>query len=65
MLEKTEGSTKKGQSKDTGNIEHTRHRTKAIKPQSTAQHRKLKKGETWTSPTTEGKLRCSRRVCRK
>ena len=45
MLEKTEGSTKKGHSRDTGNIEHTRHRTKAIKPQNTTQHRKLKKKE--------------------
>jgi hypothetical protein len=28
MLEKTEGATKNGRSRDTGNIGHTRHRTK-------------------------------------
>jgi len=33
MLEKTEGSIKNGQSRDTDNIGHTRHRTKTNKTQ--------------------------------
>jgi hypothetical protein len=31
MLEKTEGEIKNGESRDTGNIGHTRHRTKTNK----------------------------------
>jgi len=31
MLEKTEGAIKNGQSRDTGNIGNTRHRTKTNK----------------------------------
>ena len=33
MLEKTEGAIKNGQSKETGNIENARHRTKKNKTQ--------------------------------
>jgi hypothetical protein len=40
MLEKTEEAIKNGQSKDTGNIGHTKHRTKINKTQSTTQKTK-------------------------
>jgi hypothetical protein len=36
MFEKPEGSIKNGQSRHTGNIRHTRHRTKANKTQHTS-----------------------------
>ena len=42
MLEKIEGAIKNGQARDTGNISHTRHRTKTKKAKNTTQHRKLK-----------------------
>jgi len=34
---------KNGQSRDTGNIDHTRHRTTTSKTKNTTQHRNLKK----------------------
>jgi hypothetical protein len=58
MLEKTEGAIENGQSRDTGNIGYTRHRTKTNKtqkhntgnlkdeqhePHQKTQHRKLKR----------------------
>jgi hypothetical protein len=33
MLENTEGAIKNGQSRETDNIDHTRHKTKTKKPQ--------------------------------
>jgi len=41
MLEKTEEQIKNGQSRDTGNIGYTRHRTKTNKTKNTKQ--KIKK----------------------
>jgi len=35
MLEKTEGSIKNGQSRETGNTMYTRHRTRTSKPKTT------------------------------
>ena len=45
MLKKTEGAIKNGQSRDTGNIGHTRCRmnTNKSKKQKKTQHRKLKR----------------------
>ena len=40
-IEKTQGQIKNGQSRDTGNIGCTRHRTKTNKTKT--QHRKLKR----------------------
>ena len=40
MLEKTEEATKNGQSRDTGNIGITRHRTKKNKTKNTTQKTK-------------------------
>jgi len=46
-LWKTKEAFKNGQPRDTGNIEHTRHRTMTNKTQkSTTQHRKLNR---WTT----------------
>jgi len=42
MLEKTAGTIKNGQSRDSGNIGHTRHKSK-IKTKTKTQHRKLKR----------------------
>jgi hypothetical protein len=39
-LEKTEGAIKNGQSRETGNIGHTRHRTKTSKANNTIQKTK-------------------------
>jgi hypothetical protein len=39
-LEKTEGAIKNGQSRDTGNIRYTRHRTKTNKTTNTTQKTK-------------------------
>ena len=52
MLEKTEGAIKNGQSRDTGNIGHTRCRmnTNKSKKQKKTQHRKLKRWATHTDP---------------
>ena len=41
MLEKTEMAIKNGQSRETGNIEHKKHRTKTNKAKN-IKHRKLK-----------------------
>jgi hypothetical protein len=40
-LEKTEGEIENVQSRETGNIWHTRHRTKTSKAKNTTQHRKV------------------------
>ena len=55
--QKTEKEIKNGQSRDGGNIGHTRHRTK-INKNSKTQHRKRKRWLTWTKKGVE--LRCSR-----
>jgi hypothetical protein len=47
-LEKTKRTTKNGQSRETGNIGHTGHRTKTDKIKT--QHRKLKRWATRTPP---------------
>jgi hypothetical protein len=39
-LEKTEEAIKNGQSRDTGNIRYTRHRTKSTETNKKTQHRK-------------------------
>jgi len=49
-LEKTEGAINNRQSRDTGNIGHTRHGTKQTKYKNTTQHRKLKRWAAWTPP---------------
>ena len=41
--EKTEVAVKNGQSRETGNIGHIRHKTKTNKTKNTTQHRKLKR----------------------
>jgi len=40
-LEKTEGAIKNGQSRDTGNIEHTRHMTQTNKTNTTQKTKKM------------------------
>jgi hypothetical protein len=40
MVEKTEGAIKNRQSRETGNIEYTRHRTKTNKTNNTTQKTK-------------------------
>jgi hypothetical protein len=42
MLEKTDRAIKMEQSRDTGNIGHTRHRTEDKQNKAKAQHRKQK-----------------------
>jgi len=51
LSEKTEGAIKNGQSRETGNVGHTRHRTKTYK----TQHWTLKRLATRTLPNTGGK----------
>ena len=57
---------KNGQSRDTGNIGHTRHSTKTNtshrKNPKTTQHRKLKRLATQIPLKTGDEPRCSRRV---
>jgi hypothetical protein len=61
-LEKTEGTTKNGQSRDTANIRHTRHKTKTNKVQKyNTTQKKINRWSTQTPPNTGGELRCSRR----
>jgi len=63
MLEKTEGEIiKNGQSRDTGNIGHKRHRTKASKNKTQHKHRKLKRWATRNPTKTGGEPRWSRKV---
>jgi hypothetical protein len=50
-----EGAIKNGQSRDTGNIGHTRHKTKTKKKTKT-QDRKLKRLATWTPRKIRGEL---------
>jgi len=45
-LEKTEGAIKNEQSRDTGNIGHTRHRTKANKTKKNTNKKAKKKNNT-------------------
>jgi hypothetical protein len=56
-LEKTERTIKNWQSRDTGNIGYTRHRTKT-KHKNTTQHRKLKRWVAWTPPNTWNEPMC-------
>jgi hypothetical protein len=59
MLKKTEGAFKNGESRDTGNIEYTRHRTKTNKAKNnTTQHNSEKLSNTDLTKTF-GELRCS------
>jgi len=53
MLEKPKGESKNRQSRDTGNIEHTRHKLKTNKPK---QHSTTQHNITW------GELRWSQKV---
>jgi hypothetical protein len=55
MSEKTEGTHKNGQSKDTGNSGNTRHRTKTNKTQTDEQHQPHQK--------TAGELRFFANKC--
>ena len=50
---------KNGQSKDTDNIGHTRHRTKTIKKITTQKSKKLSNTEPTNNRWREGEHRCS------
>jgi hypothetical protein len=54
MLEKTEGAIKNEQSRDNGNIEHTRHTKQNKNKQSKTQNCRLKRWATRTPPRTLG-----------
>ena len=64
FIDLTEGTVNNGQSRNTNNIGHTRHRTKINKTKIITQHRKLTKDEEHVTDTTKpgGEPMCSRRV---
>ena len=61
-LEKTEGSTKNGHSKDTGNIGHKTQNEDTTKKKRNTENQKDEQHEPHQQ--TEGEPRCSRRASR-
>ena len=53
MLEKIEGATKNGQARETGNIGHTRHRTKVNKTRSNQEWTIQRHWQHWTQKTQD------------